>query len=143
MAIFAGATIAIAIMGAVLEVGKLVTAAWLHANWKAAPWLMKSYLTVAVLVLMVITSLGIFGFLSKAHLEHTISTGGTNDLQITNLERQIQNEERTISDSTVVIEQLDRTVATTAGETCHRGRGWSTQVHRRDGVWRGECEGLL
>ena len=112
MAIFAGATIAIAIMGAVLEVGKLVTAAWLHANWKAAPWLMKSYLTVAVLVLMVITSLGIFGFLSKAHLEHTISTGGINDLQITNLERQIQNEERTISDSTVVIEQLDRTVAT-------------------------------
>ena len=112
MAIFAGATIAIAIMGGVLEVGKLVTAAWLHANWKAAPWLMKSYLTVAVLVLMVITSLGIFGFLSKAHLEHTISTGGINDLQITNLERQIQNEERTISDSTVVIAQLDRTVAT-------------------------------
>ena len=112
MAIFAGATIAIAIMGAVLEVGKLVTAAWLHANWKAAPWLMKSYLTLAVLVLMVITSLGIFGFLSKAHLEHTISTGGTNDLRITNLERQIQNEERTISDSTVVIDQLDSTVAT-------------------------------
>jgi len=112
MAIFAGATIAIAIMGAVLEVGKLVTAAWLHGNWKAAPWLMKSYLTFAVLVLMVITSLGIFGFLSKAHLEHTISTGGINDLQITNLERQIQNEERTISDSTVVIAQLDRTVAT-------------------------------
>ena len=112
MAIFAGATIAIAIMGGVLEVGKLVTAAWLHANWKAAPWLMKSYLTLAVLVLMVITSLGIFGFLSKAHLEHTISTGGTNDLRITNLERQIQNEERTISDSTVVIDQLDTTVAT-------------------------------
>jgi len=112
MAIFAGAKIAIAIMGAVLEVGKLVTAAWLHGNWKAAPWLMKSYLTFAVLVLMVITSLGIFGFLSKAHLEHTISTGGINDLQITNLERQIQNEERTISDSTVVIAQLDRTVAT-------------------------------
>ncbi len=112
MAIFAGATIAIAVMGGVLEVGKLVTAAWLHANWKEAPWLMKSYLTLAVLVLMVITSLGIFGFLSKAHLEHTISTGGTNDLRITNLARQIQNEERTISDSSVVIEQLDATVAT-------------------------------
>ena len=69
MTIFAAAAIPIAIMGGVLEVGKLVTASWLHQNWKRAPFFMKTYLTTAVFTLMVITSLGIFGFLSKAHVE--------------------------------------------------------------------------
>ena len=78
-AIFAGAVIPIIIMGSVLEIGKLVTAAWLHQNWKTVSLWMKSYLTLSVFLLMVITSLGIFGFLSKAHLEHSISTGGTNE----------------------------------------------------------------
>lgn len=107
MAIFSGAAIAIAIMGGVLEVGKLVTAAWLHANWKKVPLLMKTYLTSAVFVLMVITSLGIFGFLSKAHLEHSISVGGTNELQITNLERQIARQQSIIADTETVLTQLD------------------------------------
>ena len=110
MAIFAGAVIPIAIMGAVLETGKLVTAAWLHQNWKKMSWWMKSYLTSAVFVLMVITSLGIFGFLSKAHLEHSISTGGTNELQIENLERRIATQERSITDAENVISQLDQAV---------------------------------
>ena len=112
MAIFSGAAIAIAIMGGVLEVGKLVTAAWLHANWKKVPLLMKTYLTSAVFVLMVITSLGIFGFLSKAHLEHSISVGGTNELQITNLERQIARQQSIIADAETVLTQLDSQVAT-------------------------------
>ena len=112
MAIFAGAVIPIAIMGGVLEVGKLVTAAWLHQNWKTVSWWMKSYLTSAVFVLMVITSLGIFGFLSKAHLEHSISTGGTNELQIQNLERQISRQQSIIADSETVLSQLDDQVAT-------------------------------
>ena len=112
MAIFAGAVIPIAIMGGVLEVGKLVTAAWLHQNWRKASWWMKSYLTSAVLVLMVITSLGIFGFLSKAHLEHTVSTGGTNALRITQLEKQIDRQQSIISDSETVLTQLDDQVAT-------------------------------
>lgn len=59
---------------------------------------------------MVITSLGIFGFLSKAHLEHSISTGGTNELRISNLERQIANQQRIITDSEKVLGQLDQTV---------------------------------
>ena len=112
MAIFAGAIVPIAIMGGVLEVGKLVTAAWLHQNWKKTSWWMKSYLTSAVLVLMVITSLGIFGFLSKAHLEHSIATGGTNELQIQNLERQIDRQRSIIADSETVLSQLDDQVAT-------------------------------
>ena len=110
MAIFAGAVIPIAIMGAVLEVGKLVTAAWLHQNWEKTRWWMKTYLTSAVFLLMFITSLGIFGFLSKAHLEHSISTGGTNELRISNLERQIGNQQRIITDSEKVLGQLDQTV---------------------------------
>ena len=71
VAIFAAAAIPIMIMGGVLEVSKLVTAVWLHKYWKQATWWLKSYLSIAVIVLMFITSMGIFGFLSKAHIEQT------------------------------------------------------------------------
>ena len=70
-AIFAAAVIPIIVMGVALEVGKLVTAVWLHRNWNKAVWWMKTYLSIAVFVLMFITSMGIFGFLSKAHIEQT------------------------------------------------------------------------
>jgi len=70
-AIFAAAVIPIIIMGVALEVGKLVTAVWLHRYWSQATWWLKTYLSVAVFVLMFITSMGIFGFLSKAHIEQT------------------------------------------------------------------------
>jgi len=70
-AIFAAAVIPIIIMGVALEVGKLVTAVWLHRHWQQATWWLKTYLSVAVFVLMFITSMGIFGFLSKAHIEQT------------------------------------------------------------------------
>ena len=69
MAIFTASAISVAIMAVALEVGKLVSASWVYRNWKRAPFLLKSYLTVAVIILMLITSMGIFGFLSKAHLE--------------------------------------------------------------------------
>ena len=71
VAIFAAAAIPIIIMGSALEVGKLVAAVWLHKYWHKAVWWIKLYLSVAVLVLMFITSMGIFGFLSKAHIEQT------------------------------------------------------------------------
>ena len=70
-AIFAAAVIPIIIMGVTLEVGKLVTAVWLHKNWSKATWWLRSYLAVAVFILMFITSMGIFGYLSKAHIEQT------------------------------------------------------------------------
>jgi len=73
MTIFAAAAIPIMIMGGVLEVGKLVTAVWLHKYWSRATWWLKTYLTTAVVVLMFITSMGIFGYLSKAHIEQTAS----------------------------------------------------------------------
>jgi hypothetical protein len=60
-------------MGGVLEVGKLVTASWLYRNWQFTRWLLRTYLTIAVVILSLITSMGIFGFLSKAHLEQNLA----------------------------------------------------------------------
>ena len=71
MAIFAAAALPIMIMGGTLEIAKLVTAVWLHKYWSRAAWWLKAYLSVAVVVLMFITSMGIFGFLSSAHIEQT------------------------------------------------------------------------
>ena len=87
VAIFAAAAVPIIIMGGALEIGKLVTAVWLHRYWKQAAWWLKSYLAVAVVVLMLITSMGIFGFLSKAHIEQT-SAGEESVAQV----QQIENE---------------------------------------------------
>ena len=75
MAIFAGATTAIAIMGVVLEIGKLICASWTFTNWKSCPVIMRSYFIIAVVILMLITSLGIFGFLSRAHIQQSSPTG--------------------------------------------------------------------
>ena len=71
VAIFAAAAVPIIIMGGTLEIGKLVTAVWLHRYWTKATWWLKTYLSIAVIILMVITSMEIFGFLSKAHIEQT------------------------------------------------------------------------
>ena len=70
-AIFAAAVIPIIIMGGILEVAKLTVTVWLHQHWNRARWIMKLYLVPAVAVLMFITSMGIFGFLSKSHIEQT------------------------------------------------------------------------
>ncbi len=109
MAIFAAAAIPIAIMGGVLEAGKLLTASWLYQNWNVVPRLLKYYLTVAVVVLMFITSMGIFGFLSKAHIDQTLSTGD-NSLLIAQIDNKIQREQRRVDDAEKVIAQLDEAV---------------------------------
>ena len=98
-------------MGSVLEVGKLVTASWLYQNWQRVPFLLKSYLTIAVVVLMFITSMGIFGFLSKAHIDQTI-TSGDNTLLIEQLDQRIEREQKRVDDANLVISQLDNAVQT-------------------------------
>jgi Skp family chaperone for outer membrane proteins len=75
VAIFAGAPISIAIMGSALEVAKIVTVSWLQKNWTTAPRVLKLYFSVAVAILMLITSLGIFGYLSRAHMDQTLVSG--------------------------------------------------------------------
>jgi hypothetical protein len=74
-AIFAGAVIPVIIMGSILEVGKITTTVWLRKYWGRAGWLLKVYLVPAVIALALLTSMGIFGFLSKAHMEQGITTG--------------------------------------------------------------------
>lgn len=75
IAIFAGAPISIAVMGVVLGVAKIIVTSWLYRNWKTTPLLMKAYFVSAIAVLMLLTSMGIFGYLSKAHLEHSNISG--------------------------------------------------------------------
>ena len=109
MAIFAAAPIAIATMGTVLEVGKLVTASWLYNNWNRAPLFLKSYLTIAVVVLMIITSMGIFGFLSKAHIDQNAPSNNVS-AQIDSLNLQISREEKIISRNNKILDQLDKSI---------------------------------
>ena len=108
MAIFTGAALEIAIMGGVLEVGKLVTASWLYQNWrnKLVSLALKTYLFIAVIVLIFITSIGIFGFLSKAHLEQVNPTNN-NVLLITQLDNQISFEQKQIDRSQNTLDRLD------------------------------------
>lgn len=105
-AIFAAAVIPIIIMGGVLETGKLVAVTYLHRFWDEAPRLLRSYLVFAVTFLMFITSMGIFGFLSRAHIEQT-ATVGDNSVQISRLDGKIAREQRAIDDAERVIGQLD------------------------------------
>ena len=74
MTIFSGAAISIAFMATVLEFGKIVSAAWLHYEWDRINNLVRTYFTVAVVVLMLITSMGIFGYLSKAHIDASVTS---------------------------------------------------------------------
>lgn len=104
-AIFAAALIPIIIMGSVLEVAKITTAVWLHMNWSNANKLIKVYLTSATIVLMLITSMGIFGFLSKAHIEQT-AIGGEFQARIEQIEQRIVTEEATIERNLSQIETL-------------------------------------
>ena len=106
VAIFAAAAIPIVVMGTALEVGKLVTAVWLHKYWSRATWWLKTYLTTAVVVLMFITSMGIFGFLSKAHIEQT-SASEESVAQVTQIDSEIGRLTAVIERAELKIEQLE------------------------------------
>ena len=108
-AIFAAAKIPIIIMGATLEVSKLVVASWLYRNWKEIPFLMKTYLTGALLVLMFLTSMGIFGFLSKSHADQSMNSGDVL-AKIEMLEQKIQIEQSKIDSAKTTLAQLDAQV---------------------------------
>ena len=108
-AIFAAAVIPIIIMGAVLEVGKIVTTVWLHQYWSYARKWMKTYLSLAVIILMFITSMGIFGFLSKAHIEQT-SAGEEQQSQLVRIESEIERLETVIVRAESKIEKAESSV---------------------------------
>ena len=107
--LFAGAVIPIIAMGSALEVGKLVAASWLYNNWRnpLVPKTIKAYLTGAVVVLIFITSMGIFGFLSKAHLDQ-VQPVSSNIIKIELIDKQINQQQIIIDRSQKTLDQLDR-----------------------------------
>ena len=106
VAIFAAAALPIMVMGGVLEIGKLVTAVWLHKYWSKATWWLRTYLATAVVVLMLITSMGIFGFLSKAHIEQT-SASEESVAQVQRIDTEIGRLTAVIERAETKIKQLE------------------------------------
>ena len=106
--LFAGAAVPIIAMGSALEVGKLVAASWLYHNWREGiPRALKAYLFTAIIVLVFITSIGIFGFLSKAHLDQVRPTGN-NEVQIALIDKQINQQNLIIDRAENTLDRLDK-----------------------------------
>lgn len=141
-AIFAASVVPVVIMGTVLEVGKLVTAVWLHRNWQHTVWWLKTYLTVAVMVLMFITSMGIFGFLSKAHIDQSI-TSGDNGLQIELVNKKIAREQSRMTDAQTVIAQLDKAVQTLIDYDRIRGKDGAIATREKQKEERAQLNGII
>jgi len=120
MAIFAASALPVALMAGSLEVGKLVAASWVYRNWKRAPLLLKTYLTIAVVVLMFITSMGIFGFLSKAHLEQA-AEGEATTAKIERIADDIARFE-------IVIERTEKKIAKLENETSNDSTDINAQI---------------
>ena len=114
--IFASAMIPVIVMASALEAGKVVSASWLYRNWNTAPRFIKYYLTVAVVVLMFITSMGIFGFLSKAHLDQNVISGSS----LTSLaiyDEKIKTEKENIEANRKALKQMDEGVDQVLGRS--------------------------
>jgi len=114
--IFAASVVPIFIMGTLLEASKLVVASWIYRNWKEIPLMMKSYFTIALLILMMLTSMGIFGYLSKAHLDQNIPSGDV-AAKLALIDEKIKTEKENINASRKEITQLDQQVDQTIGRT--------------------------
>ncbi len=126
MAIFSAAAMPIAIMAGTLEVGKLLTASWLYRYWNETSLILKTYLSIAVFVLMVITSMGIFGYLSKAHLDQASESGDAFAI-VERIDGQIGRQENKIS----ILE--DRIIG--IGGTVDVSESIAQQETIRDGAW--------
>ena len=109
IAIFAASPLPIAVMGGVLEAAKLVTASWVYRNWDSAPRTIKYYLTASVVVLSLITSMGIFGYLSKAHLDQNLPSGDT-QAKVALVEERIKISRDNIESNRKALKQLDDSV---------------------------------
>lgn len=116
VAIFAAAFYPILIMGSLLELSKLVVASWIYQNWKEVPRLMRYYFTTALVILMVLTSMGIFGYLSKAHLDQAIPTGDVQS-KLALIDEKIKTEKENVNASRKELTQLDAQVDQTISRT--------------------------
>ena len=129
-AIFSAAVIPIIIMGSALEVGKLVCASWLKANWEKAPRFMKYYMITAVMVLMIITSMGIFGFLSKAHNDQNLVSGDVQS-KIAVYDEKIKTSRDNIDANRKALKQMDEAVDQVMGRSNdEKGADKAVQIRR-------------
>jgi len=110
VAIFSGSTVPILLMGGSLEFAKLVTATYIYKSSKSISIFMKTYMTIAVVILMFITSMGIFGFLSKAHLENSVAKTADIDSVVAALQSDIKADEKIVADADNQLNILDNTV---------------------------------
>ncbi len=130
MSIFAAAAIPIAIMGATLEASKLVVASWLYRNWNSVPLLLKTYFTTALVILMLLTSMGIFGYLSKAHLDQAVPTGDA-VAKLELVDEKIKTQRENIDAARKAINQLDAQVDQILGRSeDSRGAERAVQIRR-------------
>jgi len=130
VAIFAAAVIPIIVMGSMLEVSKLVVASWLYRNWKYTSVLLRSYFCIALTVLMLLTSMGIFGYLSKAHLDQAVPTGDVAS-KVAILDERIKTEKDNVSAARKALQQMDAQVdQTIARTTDDKGAERSVQIRR-------------
>lgn len=130
ISIFAAAAVPIAIMGIVLEVSKLVATVWLKQNWFIAPRLIKTYLLIAVSILMLITSMGIFGYLSKAHLDQAVPTGDV-QAKVALIDEKIKTERDNIEAARRALTQMDAQVDQMLGRSdTERGAERAVQIRR-------------
>jgi hypothetical protein len=129
-AIFPGSFLPVVVMGSVLEGSKLVTVSWLYNNWKQCPILIKTYLCMAITILMLITSMGIFGFLSKAHLEHSSDNAPLLN-KIAILDEKIKTEKENVDANRKILKQYDEIVDQTMGRTTDEKGTDKAQAIRR------------
>ena len=111
MTIFSGAAVGVLVMATVLEAGKLVSAAWLHYEWDRINNLIRAYFTTAVVVLMFITSMGIFGFLSKAHIDSAL-VGDSYSLEASIIDKRLDGKQLQLDNLTGRLENLDYVLQT-------------------------------
>lgn len=109
VAIFAAAAIPIIVMGTVLEISKLAATVWLKHNWAIAPKMIRAYLLASILILMAITSMGIFGYLSKAHLDQAVPTSDI-AAKVAIIDEKIKTERDNIESARNALKQMDATV---------------------------------
>lgn len=130
VAIFAASVLPIIIMGSALEVAKVVTTVWLHRYWNNITWLYKVYLVPAVIVLAIITSMGIFGFLSKAHTDQNLVSGDV-QAKIALYDEKIKIAKENIDANRRSLKQMDEAVDQTMGRsTTEQGADKAVQVRR-------------
>jgi len=116
IAIFSAAVLPVAIMGGSLEAAKLVVASWLYRYWKVIPFLMKAYFTSALVILMLITSMGIFGFLSKAHSDQSLVSGDVL-AKISVYDEKIKTAKENIDANRKALKQMDEAVDQVMGRS--------------------------